>query len=659
MSEIYVPGTIGLKYIQDMRGRILGAKDAFVEKRDDETAVNKEVKERLNQIKIELEVDRYTPEKITKMLQVYEKIFYASYYFIDPDYKDDIRLRGIRDFALLGFTQYLSQMPDMIDILQKERSDKKNGESKADFKEILNGGASWNEKEMDIHSITDFSTPGSENQCLIYTQNNNHFIGIEIVKTLQGNTKFIISDSFSRGKNSGYMNGILKVIYQNAKIPLNEIEIELRNVRDNGNNDCVVHSVFNNIFSSKYDKILYQGSFEEASKKFSFIKPNIKLEDALKFKPISSGTQLSEKDKNKLLQLFNESKKITFKTKPPISFSFGIGTDNEYVHINSIEDLKSREFFGTKDGKDSTYQILFDEKGNLIGLKDTGIVSAIHKFVVSEIQQEPKTNFQPLTPISQISNKIKPQKGLTNEDKHRKDFLLKIFNENKFVKINTLDNQGKRVVLEFENHNARQGGELNCQLADTTGNPYFLDYSGDKCVLFKADGSELSFDLSDVVAAPKPQQEFMQTSISSLPIATQKDIIEKSPYIDKIQNLKSRKIEKRIISSNKTSLGLEFAELPAVKVDISFKTQNGDVLTLKQAFQTLLEEKQTLQSAKQEMENILSITLNSMDKGKRQKLADGFKVYTNREIAKKITNQVLKELNMPDVDRKPERYSTF
>ncbi|GMO58975.1 MAG: hypothetical protein Ta2D_04740 [Rickettsiales bacterium] len=106
----------------------------------------------------------------------------------------------------------------------------------------------------------------------------------------------------------------------------------------------------------------------------------------------------------------------------------------------------------------------------------------------------------------------------------------------------------------------------------------------------------------------------------------------------------SKKVEKRTISQDEKTLQLELANAP-VKVDISFEEQDGSVLTLRDAFKKLLKEKQTLNEAREEMENILLITLSSMQNEKEQ-LKTGFNTNEDREIARKITKQILKELNI-------------
>ncbi|GMO58584.1 MAG: hypothetical protein Ta2D_04360 [Rickettsiales bacterium] len=148
-----------------------------------------------------------------------------------------------------------------------------------------------------------------------------------------------------------------------------------------------------------------------------------------------------------------------------------------------------------------------------------------------------------------------------------------------------------------------------------------------------------------------------QTSISNLSLDEKIETINKLSYVDKqILNGDNKKVEKRTISSDKTGLRLQLAKQP-VKVDISFKAKDGTRLTLKETFTKILEKKENLKEAKEQMEKILSTTLSKMDSGKKEKLIDGFEIdrsdmsNVNRQVANKITKQILKELNLTKHDR--------
>ncbi|GMO56465.1 MAG: hypothetical protein Ta2D_01420 [Rickettsiales bacterium] len=144
-------------------------------------------------------------------------------------------------------------------------------------------------------------------------------------------------------------------------------------------------------------------------------------------------------------------------------------------------------------------------------------------------------------------------------------------------------------------------------------------------------------------------------TISELDIDAQIDTINQASYVDKTDNTGLKKVEKRTITGNATGLHLELSTQP-VNVDISFETKRGEVLTLKQTFTKILEKKENLEDTKEQMQKMLSATLSTMDKTQRQQLIKGFKIderasNVDREVANKITKQILKELNLKKEDR--------
>ncbi|GMO56459.1 MAG: hypothetical protein Ta2D_01410 [Rickettsiales bacterium] len=138
-------------------------------------------------------------------------------------------------------------------------------------------------------------------------------------------------------------------------------------------------------------------------------------------------------------------------------------------------------------------------------------------------------------------------------------------------------------------------------------------------------------------------------SISSFDFEGQIASINNFSYVDKVENPTGKKVDTRIISDDRTILGIKLKEQP-VKVNITFEDGGRD-LTLKEAFTNLIREKQSLEDAKKEMQNILYDTLNSMNKSEKEELEKGFKTKESEEIAKKITKQILKELNLTKEDR--------
>ncbi|GMO58791.1 MAG: hypothetical protein Ta2D_04580 [Rickettsiales bacterium] len=155
---------------------------------------------------------------------------------------------------------------------------------------------------------------------------------------------------------------------------------------------------------------------------------------------------------------------------------------------------------------------------------------------------------------------------------------------------------------------------------------------------------------------PQPLSNQPIQNLSSLPVNEQIETIRNNTsYFNKLENSNNKNIAKRIITEDEKKLKLDFARKP-IKVNINFKL-NGKVLTLKEAFIKMLEKKGELKLARDAMEEILSKKITTLQEKGKQSLIEGFNLDKNETnvdklLAKKMTNQVLKEIGISKDDRR-------
>ncbi|GMO60830.1 MAG: hypothetical protein Ta2D_06540 [Rickettsiales bacterium] len=153
--------------------------------------------------------------------------------------------------------------------------------------------------------------------------------------------------------------------------------------------------------------------------------------------------------------------------------------------------------------------------------------------------------------------------------------------------------------------------------------------------------------------------------ISGLDAEQQIDKIEKQPYyFDKDTNSNNASVETRkIAGDNDERLELKLAAKDSnkspIKVNISFKTSDGTVLSLQDTLIKLIKQKGEIKLARAAMEGILLKKLETMNGKERVALENSFIKTSDSNLsnvdkllAKKMTNQILKEMGISKNDRR-------